>query len=588
MAANFAPLWASYKDGYSLLYAPGDWPWDVDVAPTGDITTNQEILRRQARTDHSMVHLSYSVGRGFSWDAAHLNAQERATIQPVLARFGLVGVAPEHENPEYYTRNMVALANAQALKLAWPDGRDVRFLFQIDWMHHIAPNGSAGIQTATDTGVVVELIHNLGTSLRFRDSGHMFLITGRDDLLDEQVKGVVHRVNLPMPDAKNKEAFLAASAPIYTRASFAPGLTAPTVARLAAGTPNRILDSLQRESHYGQTPITAQAINKVRLASISQQSEGTLEAMDTTAVDVDSLVGEHARLSQAVLMTIAAKVAAGDKSAPIGVLLPGPPGVGKSVMVALLAALAGIPALVVNSPKGPHVGDSERRVALLIRLIIELGAIAFLDEIDTKMAMARPTNDQDSVSPHIFSKWLTVLADTSLAGRILVIGTTNTPWRISAAMLSRFTVIPVLFPLARDFPVILLQLVKEVYPGLQVSLQSKPLKEAAAIFSGKGASPRDMRTALGNALLLGAKVTPDLIVRAADNLCIASNPLARELGDLASIRATSSKAFLPWTGCLSTYPFPPHIAPFVDVNTGDINWDALERRVRELERHVNI
>ena len=86
------------------------------------------------------------------------------------------------------------------------------------------------------------------------------------------------------------------------------------------------------------------------------------------------------------------------------------------------------------------------------------------DEITEQFPLEQSEGfDGDSgASRAVMGQLLTSLSDESRRGRALLVATTNCPWRIGAAMRSRFTVIPVLHPLEEDFPGILASIAEQV------------------------------------------------------------------------------------------------------------------------------
>ena len=76
-------------------------------------------------------------------------------------------------------------------------------------------------------------------------------------------------------------------------------------------------------------------------------------------------------------------------------------------------------------------------------------------------------------------------------------------------MRSRFTVIPVLFPLREDFPAITVATAERIAPTSQLDIADAEIVEAAGIFYQKGANSRHLRSALSNVLLLSGKTIFD-------------------------------------------------------------------------------
>jgi hypothetical protein len=448
-----------------------------------------------------------------------------------------------------------------------------------------------GTQTPEQT-VAIELASLAGQSLALRASGTLLMfVTGREGLIDQLVAGALHQVRLCQPDREEKLEFLQAGLGLYTGARFEDGLTPTTVAHALNHTPNRGLESLLRASDRSHRVLTAQDLIAQKGRDVEALSEGSLTALDTTRAVSIKLCGTNVNVPQRILIDhVATALKRGDPSTPANVLLSGPPGTGKTDMAVLVAREAGVACYEMHSPKRPYVGQTEQLARLQQQLLKQWTPnLAFTDEVTEMLPMQRSDFDGDSgASRAVMGSLLAALADESRRGHSLVIAATNVPWRIGAAMASRFTVIPVLYPLERDFPEIVAVTAMRVDPNCRITGDEPEIREAGAVFSAKGASPRHIRAALSNARLLRGGLSPEAILFAAQDLTGKTDMPSTQFADLWSVRSCSSKSFLPWSGDVSAYPFPLHLQGVVDPNTGDIIDAELNRRIAELQPHANV
>jgi hypothetical protein len=105
---------------------------------------------------------------------------------------------------------------------------------------------------------------------------------------------------------------------------------------------------------------------------------------------------------------------------------------------------------------------------------------------------------------------------------------------MGAAMRSRFTLIPVLHPLAEDYPAIILAIARRI-SGTTLEPDSR-IGEAAALFYQKAANPRQIRAAMSNALLLKGNLSPDAVLFAAQDLCASYDRASAIYSDLWAIK----------------------------------------------------
>jgi hypothetical protein len=155
-------------------------------------------------------------------------------------------------------------------------------------------------------------------------------------------------------------------------------------------------------------------------------------------------------------------------------------------------------------------------------------------------------------------------------------------------MRSRFTLIPVLHPLPQDFPGIVLSITGRISPNAPLDANDERIRTAAALFYDKGANPRHVRAALSNALVLHGALSPDTILRAAEDLCASSDLASTIYSDLWAIKACSYQPFFPWSQDPSHYPYPDHLRGIVNQDNGKVNHEELGKHLTELRPHANL
>jgi hypothetical protein len=155
-------------------------------------------------------------------------------------------------------------------------------------------------------------------------------------------------------------------------------------------------------------------------------------------------------------------------------------------------------------------------------------------------------------------------------------------------MRSRFTVIPVLFPTRDDFPGIILAVAHEVGHASGLHADDPTLMEAADLFYQKGASPRDIRSALSHAALPSDGVSADAVAYAAKDFVGSFDQASTVYADLWAVRVCTHYSFFPWNDDPATYPFPAHLDGVVDRDTGAINREELDKRIAELRPYANV
>ncbi len=122
---------------------------------------------------------------------------------------------------------------------------------------------------------------------------------------------------------------------------------------------------------------------------------------------------------------------------PKGILLFGPPGCGKTMLMKALANELGVEMISVKCSDlmSKWYGESENKVAELFKTAKERSpCILFMDEIDA-LAKRRDLYSADDVSPRLLSIMLSDMDGLEKSSGVIVVATTNKPEMIDPAMM---------------------------------------------------------------------------------------------------------------------------------------------------------
>lgn len=141
--------------------------------------------------------------------------------------------------------------------------------------------------------------------------------------------------------------------------------------------------------------------------------------------------------ADAVGSSVGADAEAGAVGSVQGVLVYGPPGSGKSVLVHALAAELGANFVAIEGSKvyNQWLGESEEAVRTLFRRAAEARpSLVMLDHLDA-LAPVRATDSSERTDERVVSALLAALDDAMAAGRVFVVGVSNRPELIDPAVL---------------------------------------------------------------------------------------------------------------------------------------------------------
>jgi transitional endoplasmic reticulum ATPase len=122
---------------------------------------------------------------------------------------------------------------------------------------------------------------------------------------------------------------------------------------------------------------------------------------------------------------------------PKGILLFGPPGCGKTMLMKALATELGVEMISIkcSDVMSKWYGESEGKIAELLRTARERApCILFMDEIDA-IAKRRDMYSADDVTPRLLSILLSEMDGIDKSAGVIVVGSTNKPDLIDQAML---------------------------------------------------------------------------------------------------------------------------------------------------------
>jgi transitional endoplasmic reticulum ATPase len=234
------------------------------------------------------------------------------------------------------------------------------------------------------------------------------------------------------------------------------GLTPESLANITAGLSLINLRDLALRSKYDEIPLDADFVWDMKKKILAESSGGLLEVI-RPKWGFESIGGLD--VIKNYFQTVADALVKGDiLRIPMGILLLGCPGTGKTVSVEALAKQAGFCMVKLKNIRNMWVGSSERnqsRVHEILRAISPV--IAFIDEIDQKENARGSFSGDSGVSDRLRGGQMEFMSDTSLRGLVLWIAASNRPDLMDPATLrtGRFDVkIPFFPPEKTEIPLI--------------------------------------------------------------------------------------------------------------------------------------
>jgi hypothetical protein len=225
------------------------------------------------------------------------------------------------------------------------------------------------------------------------------------------------RTRVPLPDAVELTRALGILRTQSPKA-FAPAADLAQIAGALTGVTIASLDSLVKRRHYENKPLGETDLAKLKKELVERDSAGLVEFIEPRRT-LEDYHGQEAL--KAWLRQDIALWRAGDlKALPMGYLLCGPVGTGKTFLVECLAGEAGVPVVKLKNFRDRWVGSSEGNLEKIFRLIRALGrCMVFIDEADQTLGKRDSGSGDSGLSGRIYSMIAQEMSDSGNRGRVL-------------------------------------------------------------------------------------------------------------------------------------------------------------------------
>jgi hypothetical protein len=363
-------------------------------------------------------------------------------------------------------------------------------------------------------------------------------------LLAANIRAV--QVKIPLPSPAEIATTLEVLAPNHPVALADHAGRLPELGAAFAGVSGTALESLLRTSEHRRQKIGAGDFLKVKKQLVERDSNGLVEFLDSarTLDDLHGLEKVKEWLRQDFELWKKNDLAA----MPMGYLLCGPVGTGKTFTVECLAGEAGVPVVKLKNFRDKWIGSTEGNLEKIFRLLHALGrCFVFVDEADQALGKRDSQSSDSGVSGRVYSMMAEEMSNTKNRGKIVWILASSRPDLIEVDLKrpGRIDVKIPLFPTST--PEESLALVRALCARKGVAIDD----QAAA--SLKHPAPPLMTP--GAAETLAVKVyrvskTRGLDAKSALEACLADyqNPVPREVLEFQiglAVRETSDVEFVP-------------------------------------------
>jgi AAA+ superfamily predicted ATPase len=541
------PAWASqladlYFSGTTAAFVLHGNTYDVFGMGTDQdrrYAVLAEFLAEQVFGRWSLV-LHYDLGRGLRTLAGR--DEKRLKDMVALANKKVGDFTAIQKDPgsalallDRFVRNNLMAAEADRLSVA----------VIIDQASYVFPASEPGRLSNQASSQLVTML-NWATSPYVKRLNMAFvMIDEKLADLNDRLTGNPHvaTIEVPLPSQAERKSFIDESTGpdgVKGYSDFDPA----QLAALTAGISLTDLNVLVQTAREGVTRLDVKAFRELKKRLLERQGQGLLEFIEPRWT-LDTVVGHEA--AKARLREDAALLKRGAvDSMPMGYLMCGPVGTGKSFLAQCVSGEIGVPCVILKNFRSKYVGETEGNLERVLSVLRAMGpVVVVVDEADA--ALGNRESDGDSgTSSRVFAMIASQMGDTRYRGKIIWMLLTARPdlLPIDIKRQGRAEVhIPLFYPIDENE-------IRQMFLILAGKLGSKLAAEDVPPVPQKGQlSGADIEGIVGRAwrtsILAGADhVTKEALAQAVSGFLPSTQGLERELQDVAAILECTDRVFL--------------------------------------------
>ena len=499
-----------------------------------------EFLAEQLFGRWSMV-LHYDLGRGLR----PLAGRDEKRLQDMVAlankKVGDLSALPKDPAAAFTSLDRLVRNNIMA-----PDDDRRSVAVILDQASYVFPSGEPG-------RLHIQASSHLVTMLNWAMSPHVKRLNMAFVMIDEKLADLSDRltgnphvatIEVPLPDTQAREAFIRATVGGDGISRFS-DFGADELAKLTAGIALTDLNVLVQSARESGKRLDATAFRALKKRLLERQCHGLLEFIEPKWT-LDTVVGHDA--AKARLREDAALLKRGAlDSLPMGYLLCGPVGTGKSFLAQCVSGEIGVPCVMLKNFRSKYVGETEGNLERVLSVLRAMGpVVVVVDEADAALG-SREAEGDSGTSSRVFGMIAAQMGDTKYRGRIIWMLLTARPdlLPIDLKRQGRAEVhIPLFYPTDEAE-------IREMFVILGKKLGSRVVVEDIPPIPQRGQlSGADIEGMVGRAwrtsILAGADhVTREALATVIDEFMPSTQGLERELQETAAILECTDRQFLP-------------------------------------------
>lgn len=458
----------------------------------------------------------------------------------------IFGTEYAQKMPKDPARVFALLENYFRLRLA--DGKRVACV--IDYAETIAPMAEASMYSSEDRQALVYLQRWARDPLFLDSDFTVCLITENLNDLNQQLVQSPHtaEIYVPIPDEDARHDYVDWS--IDGRDDLFNAHSEVSAASLAENTAGLNLTQLRTilaDVLENRNTLTYETLSDLKKEFIEAEAYGLLEFIETDYT-LD-LVAGHGEAKGHLRQAARALKAGRQEVMPMGYLVSGPVGCGKTFMITCFAGEIGIPMVKLKNFRSQWQGVTEGNLEKILNLLEAMTPVAvMIDEADAALG-DRDASGDSGVSQRVFAQIASFMSNPKHRGRVIFFLVTARPDLMPVDLKRQGRAeehLSLFYPSTRADREELLQVMMK-RTGVELDMDEVPeeLLNGERTLSGADMEAILTRTAFRAAGQNGGEVTPEIMQDAVDDFIPPTYPIEVELQTLASVLECTSRDLLP-------------------------------------------
>lgn len=367
------------------------------------------------------VALQYDLAKGLRVQAGEDGKRLQAGVQHIAARLGEPTSWPRE--PDALLHGLDRLIDRTLLEEP-ANRKSLAFLF--DYAQYLVPAGDVGALARAQGANLVRFL-NWAQNPYIKRANIAFCLTANklSEINSRLVQSMhVAAIEVPLPDKPERERFCRWAG--RSRENQAAAEISPSeLAELSNGLSLVNLNVLVSQGNRSGKGVEPARFRRLKKTLIERQCQDLLEFIEPSH-RLDLVVGQQAakdRLKQDADLISRGQLDA----APMGYLLCGPVGTGKSFLAECYAGSIGIPCVKLRNFRSKYVGETEGNLEQVLTVLRSLGpVVVIIDEADAALGNRQAEGDSGT-SSRVFSMIASQMGDTRYRGKIVWMLLTSRP-----------------------------------------------------------------------------------------------------------------------------------------------------------------